>query len=222
MKLKQTMVSLAVLSRPTCIYLQLNGNIERCYEELKDRKWDLNRQPEELSSLLLEDSMNRNVGHATSDRNIDHTTLHTDTTYVNTPSHHLRRTVTYPDSSSPPEDNQDLLQRTWPRSLQWRTQPIMNYGGASPMYSFMPSPLSPSLHPLGSMVGSPPGLSSIPHISTAATGVARNHPTSQEPNTGRILYLISAHFVCPLNLYFSLEPKLRLIIIEVGGALPYC
>lgn len=173
---------------PTCIYLQLNGNIERCYEELKDRKWDLNRQPEELSSLLLEDSM-----HPTSEGNIDQLTSHTEITYVNTPRHHLRRTVTNPDSSSPPlgssEDNQDPLQRTWP-SLQWRTQPTMNYGGASPMYSFMPSPLSPSLHPLGSMVGSPPGLSSIPHISTAATGIARHLPASQDPNTGRSLYLI--------------------------------
>ena len=179
------------------IRLQLNGNIERCYEELKDRKWDLNRQPEELSSLLLEESMDRNIGQATTDRKIDHTTPHTDTTHASTPSHHLRRTMTYPDSSSPPldlsEDNQDMLQRTWPRSLHWRTRPMMNYAGASPVYpshlSFtrMRSPLSPSPHSLGPMAlppmhGSPPGLSSM---NTAATGIARHHPISQDSNTGR-------------------------------------
>ena len=187
------------------IHLQLNGNIERCYEELKDRKWDLNRQPEELSSsLLLEESMDRNVGHATTDRNIDHATPHTDTTHA---SHHLRRTMTYPDSSSPPldlsEDNQDMLQRTWPRSLHWRTRPMMNYAGASPVYpsdlSFMRSPLSPSLHSLGPMAlppmhGSPPGLSSM---NIGATGIARHHPISQDPNTGTVLHLINAHLCVP-------------------------
>lgn len=187
-----------------CSFLQLGGNIEQCYETLKDGKWnedDLHRLPEDFNSLWLADPRNRSVSDVTPRTN----------TTNSSPHPQLIRQMTYPKQNPPLDLNQPGLQNTWPSTSNWdRTSRPPGgfgaYGGASPTYSSgFPilrsggSPGSPSMHsfgppglpsmhpisppglPLG-YPGSPPGLHCMQHPTAAP---ARHHPVSQNPLTGK-------------------------------------